>query len=298
MAASNRPAALVLSGGGTRGAFEAGAVDLLVADGMTCPAIITGTSAGSISAGVLAQARGESEFAECAAILRADILAMTQIDKVFAKTDWASQLDGTPAGEMIHTLLGRGRPPVPGDASLAVDPLADLAVTSEHRDSWKSLARTLLHPGAVHRATKDFWNDPASLMTLDPLEAALRGANGAGISKVDEARVARPGMILRLTVSALQGGVPRYVTRAGQWSHPMPSPPMPLVATRESSRGCSPRPASRCCSNHDSSVTTPTSMAVCCATFRWKPRSLWVRGTPRSLPTSRPSRRCRLRSTD
>ena len=215
MAASNRPAALVLSGGGTRGAFEAGAVALLVADGMTCPAIITGTSAGSISAGVLAQARGEAEFAECAAMLRADILAMTQIDKVFAKTDWASQLDGTPAGEMIHTLLGRGRPPVPGDASLAVDPLADLAVTSEHRDSWKSLARTLLHPGAVHRATKDFWNDPASLMTLDPLEAALRGANGAGISKVDEARVARPGMILRLTVSALQGGVPRYVTESG-----------------------------------------------------------------------------------
>ncbi len=209
------PKALVLSGGGTRGAFEAGAIDLLVTQGMPCPEIITGTSAGSISAGVLAQARGETELAECAQTLKADILAMTEIDKVFAKTDWAKQLDGTPVGQLIDTLIGRGRPPVPVDPTLADDPLAPFADGSGHKSSWKDLAGTMLHPGAVHRATKDFWNDPASLMTLDPLEAALRGYGEAGISKVDEDRIARPGLTLRLTVSALQAGVPRYITESG-----------------------------------------------------------------------------------
>ncbi|MFI0432908.1 MAG: patatin-like phospholipase family protein, partial [Candidatus Nanopelagicales bacterium] len=57
---------LVLSGGGTRGAFEAGAVQLLAHKRTPRPGVITGASAGSICAAVLAQAADDAEFADLA----------------------------------------------------------------------------------------------------------------------------------------------------------------------------------------------------------------------------------------
>ena len=211
---SNSPG-LVLSGGGTRGAFEAGAVNLLVHIDAPLPEVITGASAGAICGAVLAQARGAAEFAHYAAVLRSDVLAMTHINKVFARAGWVEQLAGTPLATAIKTaLMGETRPSIGHDPGVIDDPLAHLVADADP-PSWKGLAAAALHPVAVHRAKKAYWDDPASVLKLDPLEAALRGHSDSGIEPVDEAKIARPGLTLRLAITPLQAGVPRYVTETG-----------------------------------------------------------------------------------
>ena len=54
-----------------------------------------------------------------------------------------------------------------------------------------------------------------SLLTLDPLEAAFRGQGASDIVAIDPALVARPGLQLRLTVTALAAGETRYITEDG-----------------------------------------------------------------------------------
>ena len=56
--------AVVLAGGGTKGAFEAGAVRYLVEEEQLLPQILTAASAGAVAAAVLAQARTPKEFAQ------------------------------------------------------------------------------------------------------------------------------------------------------------------------------------------------------------------------------------------
>ncbi|MCB0914687.1 MAG: patatin-like phospholipase family protein [Actinobacteria bacterium] len=206
---------LVLSGGGTRGAFEAGAVGLLEHEGLLNPPVIAGTSAGSICGAVLAQARTAAEFSHYAAVLRADILAMTEMNRVFSQSQWMAELAGTPLDDtLLDAVTGRGRPQIGADPAIADDPLAS-SDPARHTAA-HSLAASVLHPVRLHRAKQAFWDDPGSLMTLDPLADALRGAApDGGIEGVDETLVARPGLTLRLTVTPLKAGVPRYVTQDG-----------------------------------------------------------------------------------
>jgi predicted acylesterase/phospholipase RssA len=56
--------ALVLSGAGTKGAFEVGALRFLVGEHRFTPKIITATSAGAILGTILAQARSPAEFVD------------------------------------------------------------------------------------------------------------------------------------------------------------------------------------------------------------------------------------------
>jgi hypothetical protein len=55
----------------------------------------------------------------------------------------------------------------------------------------------------------------ASVLNLDPLGDALRHGGPSGIGAVDPALIARPGLQLRLAVTALRAGVLRYVTEQG-----------------------------------------------------------------------------------
>src|SRR6202167_2757236 len=118
--------AFVLAGGGTKGAFEAGAIRYLVEEEQILPQILTAASAGAVAAAVLAQARTPREFAQRSQELRQDLLAMTHIDHLFAKQPWVESLDGTPFGRVIDSYLTvRTRPAVPGpdlDAMLGVAP--------------------------------------------------------------------------------------------------------------------------------------------------------------------------------
>src|ERR1700691_1576758 len=111
--------AFVLAGGGTKGAFEAGAIRYLVEEEQILPQILTAASAGSVAAAVLAQARTPQEFAQRSSELRQDLLAMTHIDHLFAKQPWVESLDRTPFGRVIDSYLTvRTRPAVPGPDDL------------------------------------------------------------------------------------------------------------------------------------------------------------------------------------
>lgn len=227
-------AALALSGAGTKGAFEVGALRYLVAEHGYVPEIITATSAGAIAATVLAQARGRDELAGRVEELRADLLAMTATEVVFAKQPWLAAFDGTALGTAVDDFLTvRNRPAVPADpdgpgsggpgAGPGVGPGgADAAAVGEeppvarrrHR-RWHDLAEVLRELPHLQRARTELPGHATSLLTLDPLEAALRGSGGSGIGAVDPALVARPGLTVRLSVTALGAGCTRYVTETG-----------------------------------------------------------------------------------
>ena len=80
--------AFVLAGGGTKGSFEVGALQYLIATEGILPDIITATSAGAIGAVVLAQARTLPEFAHRVQQMEDDILAMTRTRYVFGEQPW------------------------------------------------------------------------------------------------------------------------------------------------------------------------------------------------------------------
>ncbi|MFM2437767.1 MAG: hypothetical protein RLZ55_578, partial [Actinomycetota bacterium] len=205
---------LVLSGGGTRGAFEAGAVQLLAHKGIPRPDVMTGASAGSICAAVLAQAADSAEFAALAGVLRDDILAMTAMNEVFAQSEWMNDLAGTAIeGAVMRAVLGQGHPTLGPDPDLDHDPLTDPASAGHGR--WRLVTGSVLHPVRVTRARKALAAGASSLMTLDPLEDALRGRSSSGIQPVDQARIVTSGVVLRLAVTPLRGSVPRYVTESG-----------------------------------------------------------------------------------
>ena len=107
--------AFVLAGGGTKGAFEAGAIRYLVEEEAITPEVITATSAGSICAVVLAQARTHRELVDRARDLHDDLLAMTDSQLLFGKQPWVAALDGTPFGRAVDGYVTeRTRPPIPG----------------------------------------------------------------------------------------------------------------------------------------------------------------------------------------
>jgi NTE family protein len=235
--------AFVLAGGGTKGAFEAGAIRYLVEEEAITPEVITATSAGSICAVVLAQARTHRELVDRARDLHDDLLAMTDSDLLFGKQPWVAALDGTPFGRAVDGYVTeRTRPPIPGTIPAGPnpagpnppgptgDPPASRAPGSPagHR-TWARLRAahpqlrryvdTAMRVGQalphLNRARKALRGNASSILTLEPLAAALRHGGSSGIRRVDPALVGRPGLELRMAVAALGDGVLRYVTERG-----------------------------------------------------------------------------------
>jgi predicted acylesterase/phospholipase RssA len=206
--------ALVLAGGGTKGAFEVGVIDHLVTVGHLVPRVITSASAGSVLALVLAQARGAEELAHAVEELRGDLLAMARTDQVFGRQPWLAAFDGTPLGAQIDRLLTvQARPTPPGGNQLpAAEPDAPPA---RHHMSWRHLTGALEELTVAGSALRELKQNATSLLTLDPLEAALRGHATTGIRPVDLERVARPGLELRMSVTALGAGRTHYVGADG-----------------------------------------------------------------------------------
>lgn len=199
----------VLAGGGTKGAFEVGVLRHLVQGMGLRPGVVCGTSAGSILAAKLAQARSDEEFVEAVDVLTRDLLAMTEQSTVFAKQPWLDDFTGTAVGEALDRFLQMRPPPPSGVADLP-------AARSQHRRRrWHAIRQAVEELPAVHHAHQDFPGHRSSLLSLAPLEAALRG-RARGIAPLDVDAVARTGLELRLTVTALEAGVPRYVTGRGE----------------------------------------------------------------------------------
>jgi NTE family protein len=222
------PTAFVLAGGGTKGSFEVGVLRYLVGVEGIAPEIVTATSAGAVVATVLAQGRTLPEFADRVDEIENDVLAMTSPERVFGKQAWLAALDGTGLGRAINYEITEGtRPPFPlrarADERASVSAPApsppprgvlrqERRIRRRHqRHFLRLLAGASLRLPRVRRRLR---SSGSSVLTLEPLAEALR--NGAyGIRPVDPALVARPGLRLRLAVTAMRAGVLRYVTEDG-----------------------------------------------------------------------------------
>lgn len=247
------PTAFVLAGGGTKGSFEVGALQYLIGTEGIVPDIITATSAGAIGAVVLAQARTLPEFAHRVQQMEDDILAMTRTGDVFGEQAWLRALRGTSLGAEIMQALTEGtRPPSPSGSGLdrdrdrdgdrnrdgdwdrdGVDGRADGRVTETERVPLPVRARRradrkvrrrarrkivrLIGGAALRlpRARRKLQTSGSAVMNLQPLADALRRGGPSGIHPVDAALIGRPGLKLRLAVTALRAGVLRYVTESG-----------------------------------------------------------------------------------
>jgi NTE family protein len=199
--------ALVLAGGGAKGAFEAGAVKYLVEEEGVVPDVITATSVGSICAAVLAQARTHAELCHRVRELHDDLLAMTHTELVFTRQPWLDALGGTPLAAAVDAYVNeRTRPPVPGEPLVAPDP-------PSRRDRLRTAGRVARSLPRLLRARRAYTHRTSSVLSLDPLADALR--HGGTVAPVDPALIARPGLDLRMAVTALGAGVLRFVTGEG-----------------------------------------------------------------------------------
>jgi len=223
------PTAFVLAGGGTKGSFEVGVLQYLVGVEGIAPDIVTATSAGAIAATVLAQARTLDEFAQRVGEIEGDVLAWTQTEHVFGRQAWLGALDGTALGREIHREITEGtRPPFPLSpdnataGSEAVPPAAGLG-RHERRQARRARRRRQRHMmrlvlGAGFRlplVRRQLRTSGSSVLNLEPLADALRHGTGEAVRPVDPALVRRPGLQLRLAVTALRAGVLRFVTEDG-----------------------------------------------------------------------------------
>jgi predicted acylesterase/phospholipase RssA len=225
---SDGPTAFVLAGGGTKGSFEVGALQYLIGVEGIVPQIVTATSAGAVVATVLAQGRTLSELAERVDEIENDVLAMTGSERVFGKQAWLAALDGTALGRAIERGVTEGtRPPFPlrsqAEHHSSVPPvaafLAPRVVRRQNRRVRRRRQRHVLRllAGAglrLPRVRRRLRTSGSSVLTLEPLAEALR-AGADGIRPVDPELVARPGLQLRLAVTAMRAGVLRYVTEDG-----------------------------------------------------------------------------------
>jgi NTE family protein len=221
------PTAFVLAGGGTKGSFEVGALEYLVDVAGIVPQIVTATSAGAVLATVLAQGRTLSELAERVDEIGDEVLAMTSSERVFGKQAWLAALDGTALGRAISQEITEGtRPPFPlrswNDEQAGVLAAPSPSPGRARRDARRVRRRRQRHlfrllAGAglrLPRVRRRLRTSGSSVLTLAPLAEALR-TGASGIRPVDPALVARPGLKLRLAVTAMRAGVLRYVTEDG-----------------------------------------------------------------------------------
>jgi NTE family protein len=221
--------AFVLAGGGTKGSFEVGVLQYLVGVERITPQVVTATSAGAIAATVLAQARTLEEFAQRVKEIEDDVLAMTQSDHVFGKQPWLGALDGTALGRTIeHGFTESTRPPFPLRAAAPLpggDVVGSPAVSTRRerrrvhrarRRRQRHLLRLIAGAGLrLPRVRRQLRTSASSVLNLTPLAEALRQGTDDGIRAVDQALIGRPGLQLRLAVTALRAGVLRYVAEDG-----------------------------------------------------------------------------------
>ena len=230
--------ALALAGGGTKGAFEVGALEFLTRDRDFFPRIIAGTSAGAIIAGTLSQARTADEFADLTQIVRSNVVAVSDINSVFGQQPWLAEIDSTPFAELIEQVLSQrtrielpedevDEPPEPephpeepeGAFRARLQAFRDRRAKRRNERQHRtliSMSAALSNAPAMVRAGRSFLSEHRSIMTMEPLAASLRGERFAGIQAINEPRVAASGNTLRLVTTALSAGVPRYVTETGE----------------------------------------------------------------------------------
>jgi predicted acylesterase/phospholipase RssA len=206
--------AFVLAGGGFKGAFELGALQHLVDTLGIVPDVVTATSAGAVLGTVLSQGRDESQCRTYLGEAEGDLLAMTEVDVVFDEEPWLRELEGTPAADSILRLVTtHGRPEFDDDGDDLAAAADDGGADSRRRHPLSDLVETARRLPAARRAHPK--GEPRAVLNLDPFERAVRDGGSEGISTLDPQLVARPGLDLRLAVTAVKARQTHYVTGQG-----------------------------------------------------------------------------------
>ena len=206
------PIAFAMSGGGSQGSFETGVLRFLYDDLRVRPAILCGSSVGSIIAAKLAEGddpetgrRAIDAIEEIWRGLRSNNdmwLAEPWLEKLRSQANWASEL--------------RGRAAENGTAG------------SQARVVLRMLSEVVRHP-------------PETDGTLDALRQAMRAKSLLSMEPVrhlvethiDPERIAASGIVLRIGAVGLESGELRYVTERGELQsrdgEPLDQPPVALT---------------------------------------------------------------------
>ena len=230
--------ALALSGGGSRAGFEIGVLRYLYDVVGIAPSIITGTSAGSVVAVVLAQSRDPREQRAALGELERLWRDMTSSSDLFEETTWLTALR-TIAPEWLEVFQRRRRAErpaglggLPGFAGLGRAGTAGASASlgePVEAPMWSPFRTVdaLLAMRALGRTGRD----------LEHVLSAAEGAQGLFTpgrlarqvqdpAVVDPDRVAASGVHLRIAVVGLESGELRYVTETGRLvdrdDHPVP----------------------------------------------------------------------------
>ena len=209
---------------------------------------------------------------------------MTRTEQIFGEQAWLQALEGTALGGEIRTAFTKGtRPPLPA-LRCTVSPRPRTrrpnvprraANKARRRRRRRSAACSPGPPSACPRARRRFRTSGSSILNLRPLADAMRHGGPSGIHPVDPDLIGRPGLQLRLAVTALRAGVLRYVTQDGtiveeDARHAGTGLAAPDRST--CSTASSPRPACRWCSRPAPWPTTTTSTAGSSRSCRCGPR--------------------------
>ncbi len=208
--------ALALSGGGSRGSFQIGALRYLYDVVGIAPTIIAGTSAGSVLAALLAQGADRDEQRAALADLELIWREMPETSHLYEETSWYTSLR-TIAPEWLE-VFGRLRRPgrVAGsgrarDDAEDVDPPPDARMWSPFRT-----VDALLAMRALGRTGRDLEHVLVAAESAQglfvPGRVTTRLADPA-VFRPD--RVAASGVRLRIAVVGLESGELRYVTETG-----------------------------------------------------------------------------------
>lgn len=210
----------MLAGGGFKGAFELGVLRHLIDDCHITPQVVASASAGSILGMVLSQGRTHAELSRQLDHAQQTLLAMTHTDLVFGRQEWLGEFDGTDfADRVIAMVTDRSSPGVPGG-----DPDPDRVSTDEptratrrgrRTRSWSEVTKLRDQLRAASRARRTLTGTTSSVLTLDPFERAIRGEVQVGIPAIDVDAVARPGLDLRMAVTAVRERQTHYVCGDG-----------------------------------------------------------------------------------
>jgi predicted acylesterase/phospholipase RssA len=206
------PIAFAMSGGGSQGSFETGVLRFLYDDLRIRPAILCGSSVGSIIAAKLAEGddaesgrRAIDDIEDIWRGLRSNNdmwLAEPWLEKLRSQANWASEL--------------RGRAAENGTAG------------SQARVVLRMLSEVVRHP-------------PETDGTLDALRQAMRARSLLSMQPVrelvethiDPERVAASGLLLRIGAVGLESGELRYITERGELQSrdgdPLDQPRVPLT---------------------------------------------------------------------
>ncbi len=224
--------AFVLAGGGFRGAFEVGAMQHLIEDLDIRPDVITAASAGAMFGVIVAQGRTREELGHHLDQARRGLMGATQVELIFGRQPLLDDLGGTAVAETVQRALQeRNRPDLPGgdpdpDAPAGPeDPAEGSDRRSRYRRTWEDLSSLVQVIPAVRKARKQ--GAPPAVLNLDPWESSVRGEGPIDLDGVDPALVARPGLDLRMAVTAVRARETHYVCGDGTIVGPDALTPIP-----------------------------------------------------------------------